>query len=501
MARLQNQLLMNIKKLPGLILILLLTAKVSFAWNVDVEVSSVAPSGASSVAATSGGILYASVPQTSLNPSHAMSIYESTNNGASWTQLNTGAGLPGDTVKKSRMLVTGTDSVVCVFQIRDSIYTLHVGTGMVFPFTTLSAADFDVAASPTYNALYLFVDAATSNDLRRYSSADGGQTWTGSTALVAGDAANPKVYMSGTRLYLTYYGALQADIKNSKIVHAIYAESGAGNLASLSVFQDIVANNTIPKSHFQPVGVDVNNLVWFLWTEGTGPSVLKARVSLDNGVNFGTEFTIAGDVNINVERFDAKAFYNIIGSGVQITYYADSVQSGAADPFTESIHYITAQQSAPEVFSSPSIVSDHTVDGSSDNFNPVTVFYLYNLSETAGVLWVQDDGTGSSLFYDASSSIVSVNEYPGLQNSGLKVYPNPAGSDAITYLKDYSGKKGTLDIFDLNGRLVQSRQIGETGPGEQEIRLDLNGIIPGLYQIRISTEENVQYGRFVKAGN
>ncbi len=492
---------MNTKKLHSFIFILLFTTQVSSAWNVDVEVSSVAPEGASSVIATSGGVLYASVPHTSLNPSFALSIYESTDNGANWTQLNTGGGSPGQNVAKSKMLVTGTGEVLCVYSIGTGIYTLNIASGMVYPFTTLAAADFDVAASPTHNALYLFVDAATTDNLNRYSSSDGGQTWTGTSALVAGDAAQPKVYMSGTRLYLTYYGALQTDIKTSKIVHAIYAESGGGNLSSLSVFQDIVPNNTIRKSHFQPVGVDLSSLVWFIWTEGSSPSVLKARISFDNGVNFGTEFIIAGDANISIERFDARHFYNIIGNGVQIAYYADSVQPGAADPNTESIRYITAQQSSPQVFSSPSLVSDHTVDGSSDNFNPVTVFYLYNLSETAGVLWVQDDGTGSSLFYDASSSIVSVDEYEALKDQAIKVYPNPCTSDAFTHLKDYSGKKGTLEIFDLNGRLVQSGQIGETGPGDQEIRLDLSGIIPGLYQIRISTEENVQYGRIVKTGN
>lgn len=492
---------MEIKKLPALLFLMLISAQLSFAWNVDVEVAGVAPEGAASVVATSGGVLYASVPHTSLNPSYALSIYESADNGASWTQLNIGGGSPGQTVEKSKMLVTGTGEVLCVYRIGTGIYTLNIASGMVYPFTTLTAADFDVAASPTHNALYLFVDADTTDNLNRYSSSDGGQTWTGTSALISGDAAQPKVYMSGTRLYLSYYGALQTDVKTSKIVHAIYSESGSGNLSSLSTFQDIVPNNTIRKSHFQPVGVDVNNLVWFIWTEGSNPSVLKARVSLDNGVNFGTEFTIAASAGMNIERFDAKAFYNIIGSGVQIAYYADSVQSGAADPFTESIHYITAQQSAPEVFSSPSTVSDHIVDGSSDNFNPVTVFYLYNLSETAGVLWVQDDGTGTSLFYDASSSIVSVTEYSGVQHHGLSVYPNPAGNEAFVNLNEYSGKSGIIELLDLNGRLVQSKEIDAGGARNPVIRLDLGGVNPGLYLIRFSDRETVHYGRFVKSGD
>lgn len=69
-------------------------------------------------------------------------------------------------------------------------------------------------------------------------------------------------------------------------------------------------------------------------------------------------------------RFNANHSFNIVTNGIQIAYYADSVHSGAQYPRKESIMFITAQHTSPQVFPSTLGVSDHITAGNSDAFNP-----------------------------------------------------------------------------------------------------------------------------------
>ncbi len=469
----------------------------ALAWGLDVAVNATNPRGQTSVVATSDGTLYASVPEISLNPTYAMSIYQSNDNGATWQQLNMGGGSPGQIVLKSKMLVTGNDTVVCVFQISTDIYTLNIMTGVLSSFTTLSAHDFDAVASPNNNSIYLFVDASANSNLNRYSSTDAGLTWTGSTALVSGDAARPRVYMSGTRLFLAYFGSLQSDVALSKIVTAYYNETGVGTLVSVGgSFQDIVTSTTIRKHQFQPV--DVGGNAWFFWTEGTSPSVLKCRISLDGGLNYGAEFVISGSPTMEVEVFDAKHFTNPVTSGVQLAYYADSVQSGTADPFTESIQFSSADILSPQTFSSPQQISDLTVDASSANYNVTLVTYVFSFSEASGILWVEDDGNISSLYYDASSSIVNGVGSLNAAEFSCRIFPNPFKSELNISWESNQTIDCCIRLMDVNGRILFRRDGGFPVNGKQELKLDFPELAAGVYYLGVGDARQVHYKKIVK---
>jgi len=57
--------------------------------------------------------------------------------------------------------------------------------------------------------------------------------------------------------------------------------------------------------------------------------------------------------------------------------------------------------------------------------------------------------------------------------------PNPAHSYTRTRL---SGQGGTVRLWDIRGALCRQEKIA---PGTTELRLDLQGIAPGVYLIEI----------------
>ncbi|HNQ60835.1 MAG TPA: T9SS type A sorting domain-containing protein [Bacteroidia bacterium] len=489
---------MKLKNYSLFVFFLFININLVFSWATDVEVSAGEPQGATSVVANAGGILYASVPQTSLNPSYAMAIYESTDNGASWTQLNVGAGGPGQVIVKSKMLVTGLNNIVCVYLLNDTIYTLDISSNLSTAFTLIAARDFDAAASLSGNGLYLFVDELTTNNIRRYGSTDAGLTWGGSSALVTGNGASPRVYMSGTRLHLSYFGPILSDTTLSIVRSANYDESIPGSLTSVSSsFQDIVTNVSVHKHRIQHV--DVGGTVWFFWTEGDSPSVLKCRVSTDNGGTYGTEFTVAGSATMDVRRFDAKHHTNTITSGVEIAYYADSIQAGAADPFTESIAFTSADISGPQSFFTPQILSDWTVDASRESFNITLITYFFNFSGASGVLWIEDSGSGNSLYYDASSSTVNaVNKVMENINFTFFAYPNPVNESVNLNLQIIEAGDFQIELRDLNGRRLIKKDVGYLNKGVEHFMLDLSEIGAGIYFINFINEHSIINRKIIK---
>jgi hypothetical protein len=79
--------------------------------------------------------------------------------------------------------------------------------------------------------------------------------------------------------------------------------------------------------------------------------------------------------------------------------------------------------------------------------------------------------------------------------NGLKLYPNP--------VKDFLVIQGTQSI-DKSSLFIISNNRGEVVvefslPGSDETRLDVRGLQPGLYFIRIFSGDNVRTSKFIKA--
>ena len=61
-----------------------------------------------------------------------------------------------------------------------------------------------------------------------------------------------------------------------------------------------------------------------------------------------------------------------------------------------------------------------------------------------------------------------------------------------------SGEPATLELYDLRGRLVQSREVGALGAGSHDVRLGERGRLrAGIYAIRLRQGEHVAVARAV----
>jgi thiol-disulfide isomerase/thioredoxin len=86
-------------------------------------------------------------------------------------------------------------------------------------------------------------------------------------------------------------------------------------------------------------------------------------------------------------------------------------------------------------------------------------------------------------FYDGSGSVFGVedNHTP----ADLVVWPNPTNEGAvnITYTSvaaDYL----TIQVYDLQGKVVYTQRFHDTGYGKQQIRLNLSGVDNGMYIVK-----------------
>jgi len=74
--------------------------------------------------------------------------------------------------------------------------------------------------------------------------------------------------------------------------------------------------------------------------------------------------------------------------------------------------------------------------------------------------------------------------------SRLKYYPNPV-SDVLTV--HYSEVITKVEVFDLNGRLVMTRNFEKP-----EVQLDFSALSAGTYMLNIQTKDNSQFVKVVK---
>ena len=224
--------------------------------------------------------------------------------------------------------------------------------------------------------------------------------------------------------------------------------------------------------------------------------MLKCKLSTDNGATFGTEFIVAGTATMQVGKFDAKHYSNTVSTGVQVAYYGDSIQVGAPDPNTERILFISADISNPQVFSSPQQVSDHTVDASLDAFEITLISYFYSFSGVAGVLWVEDAGSG--LYYDASSSVVNgINDLHN-QSFSLNVYPNPATQFITVDLQKNISGSTIVELTDVSGKLLFKTNEGVLATGNHTLTIDVSEFSQGIYYLRIQDEKQQLVKKIVR---
>ncbi len=88
-------------------------------------------------------------------------------------------------------------------------------------------------------------------------------------------------------------------------------------------------------------------------------------------------------------------------------------------------------------------------------------------------------------------SNIDVLQWGEIQNT---VYPNPATSVINLSLVSASREDATLNLIDMNGKLIQST-IQSLIPGNNTMKIDLSNVPYGNYLIKITTHESVKFYR------
>lgn len=120
--------------------------------------------------------------------------------------------------------------------------------------------------------------------------------------------------------------------------------------------------------------------------------------------------------------------------------------------------------------------------------NPNVVFKIqYKSSELSNNLYVDDINIAGA---DVSLGI----EDAKLDNGALKVYPNPSNGAATIAISTTKAEDGTLEVFDVSGKLISTIYEGLINEGDN--RIDLNeSVFPaaGVYFVKLKTASGV-YG-------
>jgi hypothetical protein len=371
-------------------------------WGVDNAIIGNEPLGSFSGVQKSDGTIYVAVNDTISTVNLGLVIFQSTDDGSTWTLFPSGINYRGY-YEKIKMLRSGLDSIYCSFQISNFILTWNILSGNFGQLYNGNYRTYDIVASSTGN-LYAFVDSLTTNHIPRYASTNGGATWP-IRALVTSNGAHPKVFMSGTgdTLTLNYYGPVLPDTATSIIRSARYRETGPGILSVTGSFADI-ATEVDYKKEFKSV---INNgEVWFFYTLGPdGARNIMARKSSDNGTTFDPAITLAGNPNTDEYGFDADFWSTGSSSGFDFIYYSDSAQTGPPTNATDILYYTTAGYGS-STFGSLEKVSENP-PVYSPYYSPSILPMHYSSGDVAA-LWVGDDGATMKLFWDQLSAIIPV---------------------------------------------------------------------------------------------
>lgn len=130
-------------------------------------------------------------------------------------------------------------------------------------------------------------------------------------------------------------------------------------------------------------------------------------------------------------------------------------------------------------------------------------FTTFTRTELPGAIYAATYGKGLFAFLGdtiaPNETVIGIRDNIALieKESSLKVYPNPASS--ITNL-DYNlpkASKVTLQVYDMNGRLLSSLDKGNQSSGQHSIQMNVQNMKSGVYMIRIITNNSTNTAKLI----
>lgn len=457
-------------------------------WGTDILVSGTEPlSRPSGVFRTSNNTVYVAIPDTNIQAGKSLVVLSTTNNGANWSTVGTLS--PGGTIipKVKMVCRTGSDSVYCFMLIGSTVYCWNVITNNFNSFGTYTnVRDFDAVMSST-NSIYLIIDLNANNEVRFFSTTNGGAFW-GGAVLLSSSAARPTMYMSGMgdTMMINYMTPL-ADTLTSQIRNVRYRETSPGVLSIASTFSTPIAAGTT-KDQF--MGVLNGQNAWIFYTTGTTGSIdLNCITSIDGGTTYSAPVTIGSLPGRDEYWFDARHY----GSGVDLIYYSDSLQGGAPTTSSDKLFNSFAPNSTPGTFVSPTQINDRPMEWSGRGYIPVLIEYN-NAGSDAAALWVGIDGANRRLYFDRFGAVVGVNNENSIPEKFTlgQNYPNPFNPNTKIDFSIPKNSLVTIKVYDVLGKEVAVLVNKDFTIGSYTVDFNASSLTSGVYFYTISAGEFTQ---------
>ncbi len=137
------------------------------------------------------------------------------------------------------------------------------------------------------------------------------------------------------------------------------------------------------------------------------------------------------------------------------------------------------------------------------NFRPFTAAHWkthkldllpYSTNGSVMIRFRAINGSGTSLFLD-NIGIYSASDPTLIENISLQasIFPNPT-QDNITIKLGQTGQNVNVDIFDLQGRVIQKEVINKS---QDQIQLSLSSLQSGIYFVRLVSKNGNAVKRII----
>ena len=126
---------------------------------------------------------------------------------------------------------------------------------------------------------------------------------------------------------------------------------------------------------------------------------------------------------------------------------------------------------------------DETVVKLTEDGEFVTVYPgVYN----TGIIYAATYGRGVFRCENYKKEFASVPENPAVENVTVSMYPNPVSDQATISFNLESNANVSYQVFDMTGRMVMSKNIGQFGEGLHQVTINTENLSTGSYILRLS---------------
>lgn len=115
-------------------------------------------------------------------------------------------------------------------------------------------------------------------------------------------------------------------------------------------------------------------------------------------------------------------------------------------------------------------------------------------SYNSGQIYVATNGRGiwtnSSFFVPM---VVSVNEIPrSTFENNVSLFPNPTNGNVQVMFNGISGESAVISLFDINGRIVKTENLGKLNAGDVNYTFDTSNLTSGIYIVNITGDSGIK---------